>query len=473
MKNDFKFKKDFLWGASSAAFQCEGAWDEDGKGMSIIDTITHGENLSDYKVASDHYHRWKEDIALMAELGLKEYRFSISWTRILPNGDDETPNQKGIDFYRNLIKELIKNNIEPVVTMFHFDLPLPLAKKGSFISKETCDAFVKYAKILLTEFGDLVTKWLTINEQNMFVFVGRILGTDTSAKTDPKTSFQRIWQMNHNMLVAQARVIKMCHEILPKAKIGPAPNITATYPASSKPTDVDAALKFDLFRNWAFLDAPCRGEYSPIFLNMLKKMGVMFEYTDEEMDLFKEAATKPDFLGINYYSSGTVAAFDAAEKTSDKEQGDQQSAWSIPGVGKMVKNPNLQKTKYGWEIDALGFKITVRNIYDRYKLPILITENGLGANDVLEQDGTIHDDYRIEYLEAHIAELAKAVDEGVEIIGYSPWSAFDLVSSHQGFNKRYGFIYVNRDELDLKDLNRFKKDSFFWYQNVIKNDGVF
>lgn len=469
MKNNFKFKDDFFWGASSAAFQCEGAWDEDGKGIAVTDIVNHGNNLSDYKVASDHYHRWKEDVELMAEMGLKSYRFSIAWTRIFPNGDDEKPNEKGIKFYRNLILELKKHNIEPIVTMFHFDLPLALAKKGSFINKDVCEAYVKYGKTLLERLGDVVKYWLTINEQNMFVFVGRILGIDLSNTNNKQEQFKRIWQMNHNMLVAQAKVIGICHEMYPDSKIGPAPNISCVYPASSKPDDVAARDKFDFFRNWAFLDAPCRGWYSPIFIAMLEELDVMFEYTDEEKEILQK--NTPDYLGINYYSSATVGEYVKEENLDGKS--DQQSSWSIPGIGSMLKNSNLQKTQYGWEIDPIGFKITVKQITDRYNLPILITENGLGAHDKLEEDGSIHDNYRIDYIKQHIIELGNAIKEGANIMGYSPWSAFDLVSSHEGFDKRYGFIYINRGEKDLKDLKRYKKDSFFFYQEMIKNKGQF
>jgi 6-phospho-beta-glucosidase len=457
------FPENFLWGASTSAYQVEGANLTDGKGPSVQDVKKVPEGTSELDVAADHYHRYKEDVALMAEMGFKTYRFSVSWSRILPEGTGEV-NQKGIEFYSNLIDECLKYDMIPLVTMFHFDLPAALDKKGGWSRRESVDEFVNFAKILFQNYGDRVKYWLTINEQNMLTLVGDVIGTSNITSDNP---MKEIYQQNHHMLLAQSKAMALCHGMIPDAKIGPAPNISLVYPASSKPEDTLAAQNFNAVRNWLYLDMAVWGRYNSLVWAYLENHNALpdFEPGDEEI----LASGHPDFIGFNYYNTMTVGASDGTETRSLK--GDQQAAFGEPGMFRAVRNPNLTTTEFGWEIDPVGFRATMREIYSRYRLPLIVTENGLGAYDKLEEDGTVHDPYRINYLRQHIVQLQLAITDGVEMMGYCPWSAIDLISTHEGVVKRYGFIYVNRDEFDMKDLRRVRKDSFYWYKKVIESNG--
>lgn len=450
----------FLWGASTSAYQVEGAYNEDGKGLSVQDVKIPHPGIPNFNVCSDHYYHYKEDVKLFSELGLKAYRFSIAWTRILPEGTERV-NQKGLDFYHDLINECLKYKIEPIITMYHFDLPLALDKIGGWTNPKTMDAFVEFAEILFRNYGKKVNYWLTINEQNMMIIYGSIIGTTT------KETNHLLYQSNHYMLLAQAKVFKLCHDILPEAKIGPAPNISVTYPATSKPEDNLAALSIDSVRNWLYLDAAVWGVYNPIALNFIRKNGFSLEINDWDMEILKTG--KPDFIAFNYYNSTTVEAYQTKTGT---QKGDQQIAIAEEGFYQGASNENLPYTQFGWQVDPIGFKTTLMELYARYSLPLLVTENGLVAFDKVEDDGSINDDYRIEYLRNHILSMQDAIDCGVTVMGYCPWSAIDLISTHQGFEKRYGFIYVNRDNDDLKDLSRKKKKSFYWYKEVILNNGI-
>lgn len=459
------FPKNFFWGASTSAYQVEGAWNKDGKGPSVIDAREkYPEDTTDFKVASDHYHNYKEDVALMAEMGFKAYRFSIAWTRIIPNGTGEV-NSKGIEFYHNLIDELIKYNIEPIVTMYHFDLPNALQVRGGWSNRETIDAFVEYGKVLFGNYGDRVKYWLTINEQNMMILHGNALGTLDPNLKDPE---RELYQQNHHMLVAQAKVMDACHQTLPSALIGPAPNIAYVYPATSKPEDVLAAQNFNAIRNWLYLDVAVYGRYNTIAWNYLEEKGYVPTIDDGDMDILKNA--KPDFVGLNYYVTKTVEA-STGDGNDQIGQGNQEVVIGEAGVYKGHTNPNLPQNDFGWGIDPVGFRTTLRETYDRYQLPIVITENGLGAFDTVEEDGTVHDSYRINFLKEHIEQIQLAITDGIEVFGYCPWSAVDLISTHQGARKRYGFIFVDREEFDLKELRRIPKQSFYWYKNVIHSNG--
>jgi 6-phospho-beta-glucosidase len=458
-----EFPENFLWGASTSAYQVEGAYEEDGKGVSVIDKGNHNPKLSDYKVCSDHYHQYKADIALFAEMGFKAYRFSIAWTRIFPEGRGKI-NQKGIDFYNNLINELLKYNIEPVVTIYHFDLPYTLHQNGGWSNRATIDAFVEYAEILFKNFGDRVKRWLTINEQNIMILHGAVLGiVDTNTANIEK----QLYQQNHHMLLAQAKVMKLCHTKYKGLMIGPAPNISSIYPATSRPEDVLAANNWSSIRNWLYLDAAVFGCYNHVAWSYLEEKSYAPQIEDGDMQILKGA--KPDFIAFNYYATATVKE----SKSSKKEENsfaDQQVAKGEAGVYLPELNENLLKTEFGWTIDPVGFRMTLRELNERYHLPLLLTENGLGAFDQLV-DGEVNDSYRIDFLRRHIEQAQLAITDGVNLIGYCPWSAIDLVSTHSGCSKRYGFIYVNRDEFDLKDLKRTKKKSFYWYKKVIENNG--
>ena len=458
------FPKNFFWGGSTSAYQIEGAWNEDGKGPSVIDMAKYPEGTTDFKVASDHYHHYKEDIALLAEMGFKAYRFSIAWTRIYPIGSGEV-NQKGIEFYNNLINEIISHGIEPIVTMYHFDLPYALQQKGGWSNRETIDAFEVYSQTLFENFGDRVNYWLTINEQNMMILHGDAIGTVDPNLENPK---KELYQQNHHMLVAQAKAMNLCHQMLPHAKIGPAPNIVSIYPASSKPEDIMAAQNYSAIRNWLYLDMAVFGRYNTTAWNYFEEKGYVPTILDGDMEVL--ASANPDFIAFNYYTSQTVAASEG-DGSDIGHTGDQHITVGEPGVYKGANNPNLKKNEFGWEIDPVGFRNTLREIYDRYNLPLIITENGLGAFDKLEEGEIVNDPYRIEFLRKHIEQMQLAITDGVEVFGFCPWSAIDLISTHQGCSKRYGFIFVNRDEFDLKDLRRIRKQSFYWYKELIATNG--
>ena len=464
-KNLKSFPKEFLWGASTSAYQVEGANLSDGKGPSCQDVKKVPEGTSELDVCADQYHRYKEDVALMAEMGFKVYRFSISWSRLIPEGTGEV-NPKGIEYYNNLIDECLKHNIIPLVTMFHFDMPAALDKRGGWSKRESIDWFVNFAKVMYENFGDRVKYWLTINEQNVLTLMGDVIGT-TMIPEGCTNIRKELYQQNHHMLVAQAKAMALCHEMIPDAKIGPAPNIALVYPASCKPEDNLAAQNLNAIRNWLYLDMAVYGKYNNLVWSFLEEIDAVPEIQEGDMEIL--ASGKPDFIGFNYYSTATVEADNMQGNAAGKK--DQQSGMDEAGVCKGFKNPNLQTTQFGWEIDPEGFRATAREIYSRYRLPLIVTENGLGAYDKLEEDGSIHDPYRIEYLRKHIEQVRLSITDGVEMMGYCPWSAIDLVSTHEGVVKRYGFIYVDRDEFDMKTLDRYRKDSFYWYKKVIATNG--
>lgn len=452
-----KFPENFLWGASTSAYQCEGASLTDGKGPSCQDVKTVPTGTSSLEVGIDFYHRYKEDIALMAEMGLKVYRFSIAWTRVIPNGIGSI-NPLGIVFYNNVINECLKYNITPCVTMFHFDMPDALNKMGGWSSRESIDWFCNYAKVLFENFGDRVKYWLTINEQNLVTMSGVSIGALTIPE-GTENILKETYTQNHHMLLAQSKVMAMCHEMLPGAKIGPAPAISLTYPHTCKPEDILAAQNYNALHNWLYLDASVYGRYDSIALSYLEENDALPEITSEDLKILENG--KPDFIAFNYYSSYTVQ-----ECKSEKE-----STNVIPGFMEKIDNEYLNKTQFNWEIDPLGFRATLRELYSRYQLPLIITENGLGAYDELTQDGKIHDSYRIKFIKNHIEQMKLAVTEGVKVFGYCVWSAIDLISTTEGIRKRYGLIYVDRDEFDLSSMKRYRKDSFYWYKKLIESNG--
>ena len=459
------FPKDFLWGASTSAYQVEGANLEDGKGPSCQDVKTVPEGTSDLTVCADQYHHYKEDVALMAEMGFKVYRFSISWSRIIPQGTGEV-NPKGIEYYNNLIDECLKYDMVPLVTMFHFDMPAALDERGSWSNPESVDWFVNFSRVMFENFGDRVKYWLTINEQNMLTLVGPLIGTLTIPE-GTENVIKEIYQQNHHMLVAQAKAMALCHEMLPGAKIGPAPNISLVYAATCKPEDVLAAQNFNAIRNWLYLDMAVYGKYNNLVWAYLEENDATPVFAEGDAEAL--ANGHPDFIGFNYYSTATVE-YSGSDDIA-KQGGDQQSGTNIPGMFKEYANPNLPRTEFNWEIDPVGYRNTLREVYSRYRLPIIITENGLGAYDTLTEDGKVHDQYRINYLRTHIEQMRLAISDGVEMMGYCPWSAIDLISTHEGMRKRYGFIYVDRDEFELRTMKRYRKDSFYWYKQVIESNG--
>lgn len=461
LENLNKFPDNFLWGASTSAFQVEGAYLEDGKGLSSVDTRKIPEGITDTKVASDHYHRYKEDVALMAELGLKSYRFSISWPRIYPDASGKV-NEAGLKFYDDLINELIEYNIEPLITIYHFDVPKALTDEfGGFASRKCIDYYVEYAKTLFKHFGDRVNKWITINEQLMDMFNPDFSGT---RGVDGEGSMKLTYQISHHMSLAEKKVMAACHKMLPNAKIGPVNCFQVVYPATSKPEDVVAAFDAEEILSYMLLDVSVKGEYPKYVWNYLEERGIAPEMLEGDEEILK--STKPDFIGLNYYFSLCVEARNSKDKNENLPP-----FWKYDKFD-VVDNKFFRSSE--WMIhgtDPVGLRLILRKIYTRYNLPIIITENGYAQSEVLEEGDIVNDDYRINYIREHLKQCKLAISEGVELLGYCPWSFIDILSGRQGFSKRYGLVYVNRDEHDLKDLRRIKKKSFHWYKNVIKTNG--
>ena len=461
------FPKDFMWGASSSAFQIEGAWDEDGKKLTVADynSFKKSHLQADTKVASDFYHNYEEDIKLMKELGMKTYRFSLSWARIIPDGDGEI-NQKGIDFYHKVIDKLIEYNIEPFVTLYHFDLPFALVEKyNGWESRETVYAFERYAKLCFKEYGNKVKYWQPHNEHNLIVRVEERI--NIYDETDKWKVDKMRAQMDYNLCLAHALAVNACHEMIPDAKIGPAVSSSVTYPLTTNPEDVFAARMNDNFKVYYMLDMHYYGEYPGYYMEYLKKRNIM-PYTEEkDKEILKKA--KIDFIAINYYRTN-CASFLPCDENNHIGLREGTVDFNIYGLFKMSMNPNLKATEYGAAIDPSGLRVALNEYWQRYHLPLIITENGLGTPDVLE-NGKVHDAYRIEYLREHLKACELAIKDGVNLMGYCPWSFMDLLSSAQGFRKRYGLVYVNRTDDDPLDLKRVKKDSFYWYKKVIETNG--
>lgn len=460
------FPQNFLWGSATAAFQCEGAAYEDGKGLSVMDVREQNPDICNYEVASDHYHHFKEDVALMKECGLKAYRFSIAWTRIFPQGNGEV-NQKGVDFYNHLIDELVAAHITPIVTIYHFEYPQGLIEQyGGWLNRKSIDDYVNYASFLFKTYGDRVKYWITINEQDHVVHMPFRLGLKgDNLNENEKAGFLA----NHHMCVAAAKTFKACHELVEGGKIGPAVCFDMMYPTSNRPADMMAWLDAMEIRNYYVLDLNVKGEYGGVFKRYLEDRGWMPEIQAHDLECMKE--NKPDFIGFNYYASKSISAF----PTDDKNKIGDLTIKLLPaeeaGIYKVVKNENLNATLWGWEIDDIGLEGVCRLLWERYRLPLMITENGFGNKEVMPEDGMIQDDDRIDYLYRHLLSVKKAMNVGVEFIGYCNWSFMDIVSGHSGFSKRYGLVHVNRDEFDLKDLARSKKKSFYWYQETIACNG--
>ncbi|WP_312445310.1 6-phospho-beta-glucosidase [Lacrimispora sp.] len=470
-------RENFLWGGATAANQCEGGWKEGNRGQGTVDVIPWGEKRfpimqgeMDYRQlpedsyypsreAIDMFNHYKEDIALFAEMGFKCYRFSFSWSRIFPTGEEKEPNEEGLKFYEDFIDELLKYGIEPVVTICHFDVPLALVEKyGSWKNRKVIDCFIKYCDAIFRRFRDKVTYWITFNEINMLLhlpFMGAgIRFTEGEDETQVK------YQAAHNELVASAMATRLAHQINPDFKVGCMLAAGNFYPYSCNPEDVWESIKKDR-DNYFFIDVQARGEYPAYAKKMFEREGIKLERSPEDDEILKEHTV--DFISFSYYASRCAST--SEEITTKSTSGN---------VMKSIKNPYLKESEWGWQIDPLGLRITLNTLYDRYQKPLFIVENGLGAVDSLEEDGSIIDDYRISYLEEHIKAMMEAVDEdGVDLLGYTPWGCIDLVSASTGeMKKRYGFIYVDKDNEGNGTLKRSRKKSFEWYKNVIASNGA-
>lgn len=469
------FRSDFLWGGATAANQCEGGYDADGRGLANVDVMPVGPDrqaimtghhkMLDFddnyfypaKQAIDMYHEYKQDIALFAEMGFKVYRLSIAWTRIFPNGDELEPNEKGLQFYENIFNECHKYGIEPLVTITHFDCPMYLIKKyNGWRNRKMVGFYERLCRVLFTRYKDQVKYWLTFNEINM-LFHGSFMSS--GLYFEPGENELAIkYQAAHHQLVASAIATKIGHEINPDNQIGCMLAGGDYYPHTCNPKDVFAAIKSN-HENYFFIDVQAKGQYPYYALQELKNNNIELDIVDGDLELLK--ANTVDFVSFSYYSS-RVATGD--EKEAENTNGN---------VFASVKNPYLDVTEWGWQIDPLGFRITINQIYDRYNKPLFVVENGLGAIDNPDQHGYVADDYRIDYLRSHIQAMKDAVNEdGVDIMGYTTWGCIDLVSAGTGeMKKRYGFIYVDRDNAGNGSLKRSKKKSFDWYKKVITSNG--
>lgn len=466
---DYIFPKNFLWGGAVAANQCEGAWNEDGKLDSIQDHMPFGivkeptENVPKENLklkGIDFYHHYKEDIALFAQMGFKIFRFSIAWSRIFPRGDEEFPNEKGLSFYDQVIDECLKYNIEPMVTISHYETPFYLSKKyDGWKSHEMIEFYVRYAKVLLNRYKGKVRYWITFNEMNSlwnFPLMGAGIWTPSS-----QLSKQDLYQTAHHEFIASSKVVKLAHEIDPSNKVGCMILGLTNYPRTANPDDVMAALNED-HRGLFFADVLMRGYYPSYALKEMKRYKIELKTSKEELETLKNTC---DFLSFSYYMSKCIA-----KDASLYEEGKGNLTTG-------VKNPYLKESEWGWAIDPQGLRYLLNTYYERYQKPLFIVENGLGAKDVLMEESVngwyVDDIYRINYLNDHLKEVWKAIEiDGVDCLGYTAWGCIDLVSASTAqMSKRYGFIYVDRNDDGSGTLKRYKKRSFFWYKDIISSNG--
>lgn len=469
------FPKDFLWGGAAAACQCEGAFDVDGKGMSTSDIHAYDakrgriiltenggtlesvkkrmldtENYYPKRFGNDFYHKYKEDLALMKEMGFKTFRTSIAWTRIFPKGDENEPNEAGLKFYDRLIDEMLKDGIEPIITLSHYEIPLHLVTEyGGFANRKVIDFFVKYAETVLRRYKDKVKYWIVFNQINLIQYCafGSLGVTEDQTSNYEELKYQAV----HNEFVASAKVKEIARDINPHMKIGTMLADCTFYPYSCKPEDVILTMKRNRMQ-YFFSDVQLRGEYPIYALRYFKENNITIKMEAEDNELIKNNTM--DFLAISYYYSRTIDSskngMDAADTT---------------------ENPYLQANPWGWAVDPLGFYNCLSQYWDRYQVPLMVGENGFGQIDKLE-DGTVHDEYRIEYTRDHILAMKEAIKDGAEVFAYCSWGPIDLVSSGTAeMSKRYGFAYVDLDDLGNGTGKRIKKDSFYWYKKVIETNG--
>ena len=454
------FPKDFLWGSSISAYQAEGGTTLDGKKISIADLSTQSTKYSDNSISSDFYHHYKEDIKLLADMGAKIFRFTLSWARIIPNGSGEV-NQKGLAFYDSILDELEKYHIEPLATIYHYELPADLQEKyNGWEDRKVIEDYANFAKVCFKHFGKRIKKYITINEPDILTMYGGH-GMDL----DDKDRFQKNKLMVcHHFALAHAEAVKLCKELVPDAMIGASFGYVPVYSASSKPIDRIASMNLSDIQNSYFQELFLNGRYMKNVLNYYKKNTncLMPDVEDGDMEFIKN--NRCNFIALNYYKSDTCGMEDTASKRN------QTSFGHVPNYYSICDNPNLEPTDWGWEIDSIGIRVMLRDIYYRYHLPIIITENGMAAHEELV-DNTVKDTYRIEYLKKHLSECKEAINEGVELIGYCNWSFIDLISTGHGFEKRYGLVYVDHTDQEIGTLRRFPKSSYYWYKDIIKTNG--
>ena len=468
-------KKDFLWGGAVVAHQVEGGWRDGGKGINVSDIMTVGSHASPRKItpvidenefypnheAIDFYHRYKEDIALFKEMGFKCFRTSISWARIFPQGDEEQPNEAGLRFYDDLFDELLKNDIQPVITLSHFEMPYGLVTKyGGWRNRQLITFFERFARVCFERYKDKVKYWMTFNEINNQANYQ----SDISVLTNSGILFQEgedkeeiVYQASLYELIASAKAVKIAHDINPDFMVGCMMAMTPIYPYSCSPDDMLKAVGANHKRFW-YLDVHARGKIPAYMQSFFKRKGYHLDITEEDIATLKDGCV--DYIGFSYYMSFTT-------------KGDGNEYLDYNEATDLCDNPYISKTKWGWPIDAKGLRYTLNWLYDRYQLPTFIVENGFGAIDVLEDSNQVHDQYRINYLKEHIEQMKKAIEiDGVDVLGYTVWGCIDCVSFSTGeMKKRYGFIYVDKNNDGSGTLKRYKKDSFEWYKQVIASQG--
>jgi 6-phospho-beta-glucosidase len=461
------FPQGFLWGGATAANQVEGAYAEGGKGLSIQDVMPRGiteqptegptpDNLK--QTAIDFYNRYAEDIALFAEMGFKVYRFSIAWSRIFPNGDDEQPNEEGLAFYGRVLDELEKHGIQPMVTISHYETPLNLARGyGGWTNRQLIGFYERYCRVLFERFGSRVKYWLTFNEINSVLHEPFMSGGIPSPRAELTDS--DLYQAIHHELVASARATRLAREIMPGAKVGCMILALPVYPLTPSPDDVVRTMD-TAHASYAFGDIHCRGAYPGYLLRYFRDNGITLEITDQDREDLKNTV---DFVSFSYYMSICESA------DPDVEKGPGNIMGGVP-------NPTLEASEWGWQIDPQGLRVVMNDYWERWQKPLFVVENGIGAKDVLvEADGglTVKDDYRIDYLNDHLVQVREAIADGAEVLGYTAWGCIDVVSASTAqLSKRYGFIYVDRDDDGSGTLNRYRKKSFAWYQEVISTNGA-
>ena len=460
--------KNFLWGGAIAANQVEGGYNEDGRGLANMDVVPSGKNRFQYMFGNvkdlsfkekekypvlkgiDFYHRYKEDIALFAEMGFKVLRLSISWSRIYPTGEEDKPNQAGLDFYRNVFTELRNAGIEPLVSIWHFDTPLALEEKyGDWLDRKYIALYEKYVTTIFNEYKGLVKYWLTFNEINNTI---NFLPDNASDE-----AYQEAYQHLHYQFVASARAVQIGHQIDPENKIGCMICGITYYPLTSDPEDI--LFNRSKWEKGIFYcgDVQCKGKYPTYAKRLWKEHNVKLDITEQDLEELKKGTV--DMYTFSYYMSQAVTT----HENDDAVSGNMSFG---------VRNPYLEYSDWGWALDPKGLRYYLEMIYDRYEKPLMVVENGLGAYDTVEEDGSIHDNYRIEYYRAHIEEMAKAIEDGVDLIGYTTWGCIDLVSAGTGeMRKRYGFIYVDKHDDGSGTMKRSRKDSFYWYKKVIASQG--
>lgn len=472
-----EFRDDFLWGGAVAAHQLEGGWQAGGKGVSLADVMTAGDNDTAREItdgvlpgrnypnhtAIDFYGNYRDDVKLFAELGLKCFRTSIAWTRIFPNGDEAEPNEAGLKFYDDLFDDLLKYHIEPVITLSHFEMPYHLVTEyGGWRNRKLIDFFVKFATVVFKRYQHKVKYWMTFNEINnqtglnewgLFTNSGILVKSGEDAE-------KAMYQAGHYESVASALAVQIGHQINPNFQIGAMFAMGPTYPATPAPADVMKAERA-MQANYWFADVQCKGKYPSWLQRYFERKNFDLDLTLADLDVIKAGTV--DYIGFSYYASHVIKA-DANEPVD----------FMTPMANHEVKNPALTRSDWGWEIDPMGLRYALNWFSDRYDLPLFIVENGLGAFDKKDADGQINDDYRIDYLRQHIAQMKLAVTiDGVDLMGYTPWGFIDLVSAGTGqMDKRYGLIYVDKNDAGEGTLKRGKKASFNWYQHVIKTNGA-